>query len=438
MDALSIFPAEVWDIICRYASIDGGHTARSLALVSRSLSNVSKRSRYHSLIITRWDRFYHAVLMIRKDPNCLGDVRHLFIALSDFILEDARLLDSDLDAEDSDYSLPSEDMDSEGSNSDEDSESCAEGGSDYSAGEDPGGDDSLRELDEGSRNSGQEAKDLGEETGEVNEEGERPASPTSTDDCNSDLAYLRSDEGKEKESLHNSSEPLPELFSTPHVVVLKEFLASETCQKLESLTLKLHVDLTPLSDILPPLPFLRRLTYSGSPRLLIQPGPSSLPHFPSLSDLRVYTPSYMEWPNQIIDFVKHHATQLQRLRVPMPEFIDPIWTDMLLGENAFPKSLQLIIFDGPFPYSCYSLEVDPDLIQHDHLLRRIQVAASETPRLLALIQHWKDEIAGEPGSWPLASELKAYSVHPNGVEVEFPVLGRDSTIIESEGELYLW
>ncbi|KAF8664196.1 hypothetical protein AX16_000793 [Volvariella volvacea WC 439] len=115
-DALHIFPPEVWEIITQYACIDSGRTGHSLSLVSHSMYRSTCRFRYWSLDITQSSQLFYALSLLHNNPDNLGEIQHLFLAVTDFFMCGGLEHEEESD-EDKDYA-PSDnksDQDSKGS-----------------------------------------------------------------------------------------------------------------------------------------------------------------------------------------------------------------------------------------------------------------------------------------------------------------------------------
>ncbi|KAF8648429.1 hypothetical protein AX16_006292 [Volvariella volvacea WC 439] len=397
MDALTLFPAEVWELICKYASIDGGYTARSLSLVSRTIYQASKRSRYYSLIITRWNQLFYALALIRQDPRCLGEICHLFVALSDFIPDD--LILHEIEDDEDEYMPPDEDVDTEGTSSDEDmesSEEAEEDGDDHFASEDVESNHDLAE--EGTRVDEQEH---GETDGDGN------IFDAEEDELAADITYFASEEGLQSISLVDSSQP--RRYPKARLEGLKQFLTSEACQNLESLVLRLNFfDLPVLLSFLPPMSHLVRLTVIGVSRTLWNPDDSELvrvSYFPSLLDFQIWDDppvwTQPDWVSHFPAFIRNHMPWLSRLRTPMPHFDSQPWADMLLQEDTFPRSTHLIMFEER---GTGAISFHPNLMRRQDLLERIQLYEHEDAKVHTLINYWKEEIQGGYGSWPKPDE----------------------------------
>lgn len=79
-------PPEICEIIFAYACADGGHTGRSLALVSRSIYEVSLPTKLHSVSLHNTRQATAFADVLERSPNHLRRVHHLFIANDDAVL----------------------------------------------------------------------------------------------------------------------------------------------------------------------------------------------------------------------------------------------------------------------------------------------------------------------------------------------------------------
>ena len=74
------FPPEILVQIFRYACVDQGATARSLALTSKYLSSASSRFLFNTLCLASPDSLQRALRRLSSLPPPIRQVCHLFIA----------------------------------------------------------------------------------------------------------------------------------------------------------------------------------------------------------------------------------------------------------------------------------------------------------------------------------------------------------------------
>lgn len=161
-------PAELWIYICSLACTDGGHTGRSLSLVSRRFSELSKPYTLQCLALTT-PRQVRLLGDILERPGFQGGVKSLFISCPD--------LSQDGDDDDSDYVDVGSDGKTESTSSSNSEEKSLEGegmdvGGDTDDGE--GGDYLPLYLEERAK--------IAQEPAETAAHGSEGSSPMSTDE----------------------------------------------------------------------------------------------------------------------------------------------------------------------------------------------------------------------------------------------------------------